>query len=696
MIKHSFTLLLSILLVQFSFGVVSAPSLGCISVDESTGNVTITWTPPSDPNNEFVNYLVSWSTSQSGPFTDNVVSNITTSSFTHTINANLNAYYYTLSTVYDNGVGGNDTSTTDIYSTIFPGFFAVSDSTATITWNPISTPNYTGNSNTYRVYRRIGGLGNAWFQVGTTTYGVEQFIDTFKVCSEDIAYKIEIANTTAGCVSVSTIIEDLFQDNTPPEVPEFDSVSVDPASGNLILGWKHSESADTRGYQIIYRDLVAGQNIIIDSTIGRFNTSYIDVLASGNTNIRQYGVAAFDTCLKGNPLESNVSSIDRWHRTVYLTASPNYCGNSVNLSWFNYVGWDSLSHYEILVSVNDSAYKLLDTVNYPDTTFIHDSIDLTNEFCYLIRAVDKDRARTSSSNYACPSAAGTLIPTIHYLKNVTVFNNQYVAANVITDSTIGASYYVLNRSLQGNDRFYEVTRIPFEAKTQITLIDSSAEVNQTDYYYKVTIEDSCGFTLAESNMAKTIYLDGDFDKDFYENNLNWTPYYGWDSAGSGVRDYQVHRILNSQIESTPVATEDAYTFEFTEDMKPLMTSGLQVCYFIQANESSGNTYGIQTNSISNTKCFSDNAKIFVPNAFKVGGYNSTFKPVLSFSDYQQYSMRIFNRYGQLVYETYDIYSGWDGKNNGSDCAQGIYVWEIKVVNIAGDELIRRGSVALLR
>lgn len=680
--------------VQWSVAQVNAPALTCISVDENTGNITLNWSPPSDPNNEFVDYVLQWSTSSTGPFTDITINNIATNTYTHTVNGNLSTYYYTLNSIYNNGTV--DTTFSNLYQTIYPGFFSQTDSTATVTWNPISIPNLNGNSINYEIYRRIGGVGFPWVLLGTTIYGNEEYIDTFKVCSENIAYKIEMENTVANCTSVSTVIEDLFEDNTPPEIPVFDSVSVDPVTGNLILGWQFSESPDTRGYQIIYRDLAAGQNIIIDSTIGRFNTIYVDMLASGNTDIRQYGVAAFDTCQKGNPPESNVSSIDRWHRTVFVEAFPDYCGNAVNLRWFHYVGWDSLSHYEVLVSENGSSFSLLDTVNFPDSTFVHDSVDLTNNFCYLIRAVDQGRARTSSSNYACPAATGSLIPTIHYLRNVTVVNNEYVQAYVTTDSSLGASYYVLNRSLDTNNGFFEVGRIPYEGNTNISIIDTSARVRETDYFYKVSIEDSCGFTLAESNIAKTIYLRGDFDKEFYDNSIQWTPYYGWDSAGSSVQDYQVFRILNHNIESNSAANLGPLTFDYREDMRPLMTSGLQVCYFIRANESQGNIYGFQTNSISNIVCFSDNAKIWVPNAFKVNGYNPTFKPVLSFSDYHRFEMKIFNRFGQLVYETNDANQGWDGTNNGSDSRQGVYVWEIRVVNLAGDELVRRGSVALLR
>jgi gliding motility-associated-like protein len=39
-----------------------------------------------------------------------------------------------------------------------------------------------------------------------------------------------------------------------------------------------------------------------------------------------------------------------------------------------------------------------------------------------------------------------------------------------------------------------------------------------------------------------------------------------------------------------------------------------------------------------------------------------------------YSFVIYNRWGEIVFESNDIYSGWDGTYKGLKCPDGIYTW----------------------
>jgi gliding motility-associated-like protein len=89
--------------------------------------------------------------------------------------------------------------------------------------------------------------------------------------------------------------------------------------------------------------------------------------------------------------------------------------------------------------------------------------------------------------------------------------------------------------------------------------------------------------------------------------------------------------------------------------------------------------------------------ILVPNAFTPDGdaFNNTFKPVLYKP--QQYSMQIFNRWGQLIYQSNDAYGEWDGKYQDNKCPDDIYLWRI-VYNDFKTGLPQevRGHVSLLR
>jgi len=67
--------------------------------------------------------------------------------------------------------------------------------------------------------------------------------------------------------------------------------------------------------------------------------------------------------------------------------------------------------------------------------------------------------------------------------------------------------------------------------------------------------------------------------------------------------------------------------------------------------------------------------VYVPGAFAPNGTNKIFK-VLGVELITAFHLQIFNRYGQLVYETTDKNKGWDGTINNQPSTQGAYVYKL--------------------
>ena len=91
---------------------------------------------------------------------------------------------------------------------------------------------------------------------------------------------------------------------------------------------------------------------------------------------------------------------------------------------------------------------------------------------------------------------------------------------------------------------------------------------------------------------------------------------------------------------------------------------------------------------------------YVPNAFTPDGddHNNLFKPVFSVGySVDKYSFMIFNRWGEVIYETQDIAAGWDGTYKGLPSQEGVYTWKIQFMksNNAFREM-EVGHVTLLR
>ena len=92
---------------------------------------------------------------------------------------------------------------------------------------------------------------------------------------------------------------------------------------------------------------------------------------------------------------------------------------------------------------------------------------------------------------------------------------------------------------------------------------------------------------------------------------------------------------------------------------------------------------------------------YMPNAFTPNGdgLNDVFGVVQKNDYVNQFHMSIFNRWGQMIYETSDINKGWDGTYKGSQCILGAYVYRI-VYEEFGQQPVEsktvEGTVMLIR
>lgn len=59
-------------------------------------------------------------------------------------------------------------------------------------------------------------------------------------------------------------------------------------------------------------------------------------------------------------------------------------------------------------------------------------------------------------------------------------------------------------------------------------------------------------------------------------------------------------------------------------------------------------------------------------------------------------LKIFNRWGQLVFETNDITQGWDGTFNGKAQSMDTYAYTIKAIDMEGKDVFVKGYITLLR
>jgi gliding motility-associated-like protein len=87
---------------------------------------------------------------------------------------------------------------------------------------------------------------------------------------------------------------------------------------------------------------------------------------------------------------------------------------------------------------------------------------------------------------------------------------------------------------------------------------------------------------------------------------------------------------------------------------------------------------------------------YVPNSFTPNGdfVNDEFSSVFN-CDFSEFNMRIFNRWGQLIFETNSPNQSWDGKYKGTLSPIGVYVYQVNYT-FENEFKTKYGTVSLVR
>lgn len=149
---------------------------------------------------------------------------------------------------------------------------------------------------------------------------------------------------------------------------------------------------------------------------------------------------------------------------------------------------------------------------------------------------------------------------------------------------------------------------------------------------------------------------------------------------------EARKIGTSVLWNPSVHLNDAASFN------PVFTSSSDQLYTIRI-ETDGGCVTVDTQLVK-TVPFAD---ILVPTAFTPNhdGKNDVLRPVLMGIKQLRY-FRVYNRWGQLLFETKTSGVGWDGKLNGIQQTTGAVVWVAEGLGADGRNHMRKGTSVLVR
>ncbi|MBS1633165.1 MAG: gliding motility-associated C-terminal domain-containing protein, partial [Bacteroidetes bacterium] len=121
--------------------------------------------------------------------------------------------------------------------------------------------------------------------------------------------------------------------------------------------------------------------------------------------------------------------------------------------------------------------------------------------------------------------------------------------------------------------------------------------------------------------------------------------------------------------------------------------GDYITYVVRATDSIG-CYAEDNIKVT---IFKTGPDIFVPSAFTPNGdgKNDIVKPICVGIAQLNY-FKIFNRWGQLVFNSSQIGKGWDGNIGGTRQSTGNFVYMAQGIDYTGKTIFRKGNVVLIR
>lgn len=129
--------------------------------------------------------------------------------------------------------------------------------------------------------------------------------------------------------------------------------------------------------------------------------------------------------------------------------------------------------------------------------------------------------------------------------------------------------------------------------------------------------------------------------------------------------------------------------------------------FIFTDDTSGTynvcLYAFNANGCVDSVCYdviiSEEFVLYAPNAFTPNGdgHNDEFFVYGNDIDPEDYELMIFNRWGEMIFTSSALSTGWNGTFKGMASKQDVYVWKIKTSSLATGEFFEKyGHVTLFR
>ena len=594
--------------------------------------------------------------------------------------ANAQIFYF-FAKVYVNGQMNPDSS--NVMASILLNVSNATAGIAALSWNTASEPLLATATGSYNIYRQyVSPPNNSWF-ISDSVAGLVHN-EAIIQCDDSVRFYVEMKDSL-GCASRSGTITRYFL-NAKPNTPKLQYVTWNPITSSIDIVWSPSVSADVTGYQVYA--ITGGTPLLIGTTNTINDTVFTYGGGSPQNQPEEFRIAAIDSCNK-------ISNPGLTHNTIKLDYSLDRCSRIASFSWNAYLNWDNGVHaYLVYLKKDNFPYVLLGSTT--QNTFDYTVEAGVQQLSVYVVATDTIDSLASVSPEVSFIPSLPRQPDVFLLRHATVRSDSLVELKLYHDTLAAIKEYRVMRADAPGGDLQQIGILPFSTLSRtIYFYDSLAFTDEQSYFYRIQCIDTCGNLIITSNPGSSIFIKGEA-RENYLNIVSWNPYLEWPQGTRHDALYSLKDLLDANVIPFRLqAGINGYAEEIIEEI----TDDGKYCYYVEAISNTHPILFFNDTSRSNIICIKQEPKLFIPNAFSPNNdeLNDIFAPTVIFANDENYRLRIFNRFGGLIFETNDAEIGWDGNYQGNfPCQIGVYAYTLTYTNTLNKIVFRSGTLHLLR
>ena len=417
-----------------------------------------------------------------------------------------------------------------------------------------------------------------------------------------------------------------------------------------------------------------------------------------------------DVCLPNQPIFQNFSKILVGNENTYFWDFGD--SNTSNLGNPTHVYEQPGTYIIQLIVQNINACNAADTIEktvvvYPEITLqLADSLVSCTENSFTLQAFTNGTAEeinwSTNSNFENIFSTDSIVqvstevPQYYYVlcKNPNCELKDSILVIPAPDFLIELDSIdicendVLEIALVNNSPEIIISSIDWQPASLISSGQGTASVNlqidnDTTAYVTITTEQGC--IVVDSIIVSVNEIAG-------FNFLATADEYTIENGGS-TNLHVDPELTGYNYQWTPTNSLDNSTIT-----NPLASPSETTTYIVTINESNIPIFCGKSDTVTirviDYEC--GEPYIFVPNAFSPNANHENDFLFVRGNNIIKLYFAVYNRWGELVFETTEKNKGWDGKHKGLEAEPAVYVYYLEATCKGGLDYIKKGNITLLR